>query len=120
MDLLRPKLRPNSTNADAWRKEEDSARRSTLKGRMTSGDRAILKMSLLSTSQNNCASISLMAPPKAQRVEKLLDLAFKEDVDPNKPYGRFGQPLLILVPTHPDIMTLSGRMRIKKTGTLRS
>jgi ankyrin repeat protein len=27
-----------------------------------------------------------------------------KDVDPNKPYGRFGQPLLILIPTHPDLM----------------
>ena len=34
----------------------------------------------------------------------LLNRAFKKGIKPNEPYGRFGQPLLILIPTHPDIM----------------
>ena len=34
----------------------------------------------------------------------LLNRAFKKGVKPNEPYGRFGQPLLNLIPTHPDIM----------------
>ena len=38
------------------RERKTNPRGSTLKGRMTSGDRAILKMSPLLTSRNNCAS----------------------------------------------------------------
>jgi hypothetical protein len=42
---------------------------------------------------------------RARSVDDLLEKA--SDGDLNKHYGRFGQPLLILIPTHPKIMNIS-------------
>jgi len=104
--LLGPKLHPHSTDKDVWRKEEDStteeyAERENAKW-ISSHPQDIPALNLA----QQLRWYIVNGPTQEKQVEDLLNLAFK-DVDLNKPYGRFGQPLLILVPTHPDIMNLT-------------
>jgi len=105
MELLGPKVHSDSMNKDVWRKKEDSATeeyadRKNAEWR-SDNPQDVPALDLAQELREYIVN----GPTQGQRVKNLLNLKFK-DVKPNEPYGRFGQPLLILVPTHPDIMNL--------------
>jgi hypothetical protein len=116
VELLGKKLHPNLTNPDAWK--EDSATRKEYAEKEDSATREYAKKKdeeWRSSHPQDYRALDLAqelrryivdGSTQKQRVKNLLNLEFN-DVEPNKPYGRFGQPLLILVPTHPDIMNLN-------------
>jgi hypothetical protein len=93
---------PNSTTADSRRKEEERGRQyveeedKTWRNKHPEDHAALdladdLRKYVLHGNQGLSAG-------------ELLDRAIERGVEPNAPYGRFGQPLLVLVPTHPDLM----------------
>lgn len=111
VELLSKRLHPGSTDIDARRREEDFAaqyaRREDQEWRDQQwranhvDDIAALDLA------NSLRRYIVNGPTKSQWVKDLLNWALPERVDPNKPYGRFGQPMLALVPTHPDIMGIT-------------
>lgn len=106
VNLLGPKLHPHSTNKEVWRKEEDSSTEEYVEREnakwISSHPQDMPALDLAQQLRRYIVN----GPTQEKQIDDLLNLAFK-DVKLNEPYGRFGQPLLILVPTHPDIMNLT-------------